>query len=211
MLYYKIPITDAFVDYPAGCLLCCAYPYNGYMYCKFESVTSVGSGWVSITESEFDVRCPDFSVPEFVGEMESADYPGCYYRMVDGEKEWRNPPMVDGQDYRTTERCDGKAVYVTRIKFSGLPTTAEEDVYKLTNIPASARIVGIYGTYNVGDQNTLPITSQSETGAYAHICATEISESGSLSTRYYVRLTTLRSYEHAVSLYASVTVKYVKS
>lgn len=210
MVYYKIPLSGG-LNYPAGCILCCAYTYNGYEYCKFEKVTEAGSNWVSISESEFNVRCPDFPEPAYAGEMESDEYPGCYYRMVDGEKEWRNPPMVDGQDYRTTERCDGKAVYVTRIKFSGLPTTAEEDVYKLTNIPASARIVGIYGTYNVGDQNTLPITATNKTGDYACIYATEISESGSLSTRYYVKLTTLRSYDHAVSLYASVTVKYVKS
>ena len=210
MVYYKIPLSGG-LNYPAGCILVCAYTYNGYEYCKFEKVTEVGSNWVSISESEFNVRCPDFPEPEYAGEMESDEYPGCYYRMVNGEKEWRNPPMVDGQDYRTSERCDGKAVYVTGIKFSGLPTTAEEDVYKLTNIPASARIVGIYGTYNIGDQNTLPITATHTTGDYAFICATEISESGSLSTRYYVKLTTLRSYEQAVNLYASVTVKYVKS
>lgn len=210
MVYYKIPLSGG-LNYPAGCILVCAYTYNGYEYCKFEKVTEVGSNWVSISESEFNVRCPDFPEPEYAGEMESDEYPGCYYRMVNGEKEWRNPPMVDGQDYRTTERYDGKAVYVTRIKFSGLPTTAEEDVYKLTNIPASARIVGIYGTYNIGDQNTLPITATHTTGDYAFICATEISQSGSLSTRYYVKLTTLRSYEQAANLYASVTVKYVKS
>lgn len=63
MVYYKIPLSNGAFDYPAGCLLCCAYFYSGYMYCKFESVTSVGSGWVAITESEFDVRCPDFPTP----------------------------------------------------------------------------------------------------------------------------------------------------
>ena len=64
MVYYKIPLSSGKFDYPAGCLLCCAYSYGGYMYCKFESVTTVGSGWVSITQSEFDVRCPDFPTPE---------------------------------------------------------------------------------------------------------------------------------------------------
>ena len=62
MLYYKIPLTSGFT-YPAGCILLCAYTYNGYMYCKFERVTGIGSGWVSITESEFDVRCPEFPEP----------------------------------------------------------------------------------------------------------------------------------------------------
>lgn len=63
MVYYKIPLADGVFDYPAGCILCCAYPYGEYMYCKFEGVSSVGSDWVSITESEFDVRCPDFPAP----------------------------------------------------------------------------------------------------------------------------------------------------
>lgn len=34
------------------------------MFCKFERVPSVGSDWVAITESEFDVRCPDFPTPD---------------------------------------------------------------------------------------------------------------------------------------------------
>lgn len=39
-----------------------------------------------------------------------ATYPSCYYRMVDGEKEWINPPMVSGVEYRTMERYLGKPV-----------------------------------------------------------------------------------------------------
>lgn len=62
MVHYKIPLTGGF-DYPAGCILVCSYTYNGYQYCKFERVTEVGSNWVAITESEFNVRCPDFPTP----------------------------------------------------------------------------------------------------------------------------------------------------
>lgn len=62
MVYYKIPLTGG-LDYPAGCILICAYTYDGYEYCKFERVTEVGSGWVNITESEFNVRCPEFPAP----------------------------------------------------------------------------------------------------------------------------------------------------
>lgn len=62
MVYFKIPLGGG-LDYPAGCILLCAYTYNGYMYCKFERVTEVGTGWVSITESEFNVRCPEFPEP----------------------------------------------------------------------------------------------------------------------------------------------------
>ena len=62
MVYYKIPLSGG-LDYPAGCILVCSYTYNGYQYCKFERVTEVGAGWVSITESEFNVRCPEFPEP----------------------------------------------------------------------------------------------------------------------------------------------------
>lgn len=56
--------------------------------------------------------------PEEIGAApatEAADHPGCYYRMVDGEKEWVNPPMKLDTEYRTTERCGGEVVYAKRI------------------------------------------------------------------------------------------------
>ena len=43
--------------------------------------------------------------------FESTDYPGCYYRTVDGVTEWVNPPMLLGAEYRTTERRNGAPVY----------------------------------------------------------------------------------------------------
>lgn len=53
--------------------------------------------------------------------IESTDYPGCYYRTVDGETEWLNPPMVADVEYRTTERIHGtKAVYTKLISVSGV-------------------------------------------------------------------------------------------
>lgn len=43
--------------------------------------------------------------------IESADAPGCYYRICDGQAEWINPPMVPSRKYRTTERWNGNPVY----------------------------------------------------------------------------------------------------
>lgn len=43
--------------------------------------------------------------------VESAEYPGCYFRTVNSETEWVNPPMISGMEYRTTERYKGVAVY----------------------------------------------------------------------------------------------------
>ena len=47
--------------------------------------------------------------------IESTIYPGCYYRMVNGEQEWLNPPMAMGQEYRTAERWRGEVVYAKHV------------------------------------------------------------------------------------------------
>ena len=43
--------------------------------------------------------------------IKSNDYPGCFYRIIDGETEWLNPPMIKNVEYRTTKRYKGLAVY----------------------------------------------------------------------------------------------------
>ena len=55
-----------------------------------------------------------------VNGIEDTTYPGCYYRMVDGEKEWLNPPMVLNTAYRTTERYNGKPVWVGLNDYGGV-------------------------------------------------------------------------------------------
>lgn len=53
---------------------------------------------------------------------------GCYYyKTSDNKKEWINPPMVTGQEYRTTERFDGKPVY-TKLYNLGVVSTTEKTV-----------------------------------------------------------------------------------
>ena len=55
--------------------------------------------------------------------VEDINNKGCYYRVVDGETEWINPPMMDMQEYRTIERFNGKPLY-TRMDY--LQWTPEE-------------------------------------------------------------------------------------
>ena len=50
--------------------------------------------------------------------IESEEYPGCYYRIVNDKTEWINPPMVDGVEYRLTERFNGKAVFTKLVSAS---------------------------------------------------------------------------------------------
>lgn len=66
--------------------------------------------------------------------IESTANPGCYYRTVGGETEWINPPMHTDVVYRTTERYDGKPVYVVRKYVSPVP---EQGANGILSIPVS--------------------------------------------------------------------------
>jgi hypothetical protein len=58
---------------------------------------------------------------EFAGLLEDTTYSGCYYRYTNGNKEWDNPPMVDGVEYRTTKRMSGKPVYAIKKNVGTMP------------------------------------------------------------------------------------------
>lgn len=85
--------------------------------------------------------------------FESTDYPGCYYRTVDGAVEWLNPPMVVGTEYRTTERFMGKPVYVKLVDFGPGANNAEKSVEH----GASNAIVIDYGGYAKKDNGELSV------------------------------------------------------
>ena len=61
-------------------------------------------------------------------------YYGCYMkRTYQGEGvwdswEWVNPPMVIGTEYRTTERWQGKPVYIKLLSLGNLPNSTEKSV-----------------------------------------------------------------------------------
>ena len=73
---------------------------------------------------------------------EDADHPGCYYRMVNGVKEWVNPPALVGEEFRTTERYNGKPVYVRLNSGIALPSNTYNSVALLWDY---CRIIEIHG------------------------------------------------------------------
>jgi hypothetical protein len=68
----------------------------------------------------------------FAPATEDATYPGCYYRMVGSVKEWLNPPLVVGVEYRTTERYAGKPVYILMKDLGSLPNAGSRTVQDLS-------------------------------------------------------------------------------
>ena len=60
--------------------------------------------------------------------IESTDHPGCYYVLNGSAVEWINPPMQLGVEYRTTERYNGKPVYVKLVDFGALPNAGLKQV-----------------------------------------------------------------------------------
>ena len=77
--------------------------------------------------------------------VESTEYPGCYYRTVNGTSEWLNPPMVIGTEYRTTERYSGKAVYEKAVSLGNLPNAATKQVRYTASGVVATNIVNIRG------------------------------------------------------------------
>lgn len=77
---------------------------------------------------------------------------GCYYRLIkslgdDTIREWVNPPMVLGVEYRTTERWNGKVVYAVNIAQgkSASGTTVVDTTITATDIVRVGGAMGRFG------------------------------------------------------------------
>ena len=60
--------------------------------------------------------------------VESADHPGCYYRIVDSDTQWLNAPMILGVEYLTAQRWNGKPVYVKAVGMGTLVNNSSKRV-----------------------------------------------------------------------------------
>lgn len=93
---------------------------------------------------------------------EDATYSGCYYRMVGGEKEWINPPLMLGVEYRTTERWYGGVVYTKLVDLNNLPGRAKQiSVNHGADAKALLRVSGVDSagkTLGYTHSHDLPLT-----------------------------------------------------
>ena len=113
--------------------------------------------------------------------FESTDYPGCYYRTVDGVVEWVNPPMQLGKEYRTTERYQGKPVYVKLVNFGALPnaSTAEAthnitDIDYIVSVTGTAKNTTDGWTFNFPSSPRLPYISALMVSTQSIIVSTSV-------------------------------------
>ena len=111
--------------------------------------------------------------------------------------EYENPPLKNNTEYRTTERCDGKPVYVKRVDLGALPNKSNK---REVIVPTGSTIVGIDG-YSV-------YTSTAGNEIYTPLVKTDG------VTSFFVNKTTgqvgINTDTDLSTCTATVTVKYTK-
>ena len=102
---------------------------------------------LQIVTSTTDLRC----------RRVTTDYPNSW-----GEWEWENPMLKTGIEYRTTERFNGKPVYV-KMQTIGTYTSTSDTVTSVVGMNSFDNLVGIYGWIkNETYLKIFPITTASD-------------------------------------------------
>ena len=87
-----------------------------------------------------------------MGYVEDTTYAGCWYQLLTGDvKEWLNPPLVEGTEYRTTERYNGKPVYVKAVSATvpSAQNTNATTQFGITNLDSLVRgCIVVNGVYS---------------------------------------------------------------
>lgn len=111
-------------------------------YCGLmaDSVTQVDMSAINAQIKDFITDWENQIANVTDGKMiEAPEYPGCYYRLNRGVKEWLNPPMMEDVEYPTTKRQDCKRVYTKLLKArSQAGSVALEDVERIVSVSAVA-------------------------------------------------------------------------
>ena len=128
-------------------------------YAEEEKVLAVAESWelkvkgkLTVGEPQGDQEAANKGyvdkklTPSAAAIEESDQYPGCFYRMVNGEAEWCNPPFVIGTEYRTTQRWKGNAVYAKLLQFTGLFPSGAQTHYFANQFPGVTEVVSVKAT-----------------------------------------------------------------
>lgn len=107
---------------------------NGWYYWSTASVpANAPNGPCTNYISEMRVFARSATCIQECFDMTDSSYRGCaLQRTIYGDAaydwEWRNPPMLLGYEFRTTERWQGKAVYTKLVNYGALPNASNKNV-----------------------------------------------------------------------------------
>lgn len=103
--------------------------------------------------------------------IESEDHPGCFYRMVDSELEWINPPLVPGVEYRTIERYGENTVYALRIDAGAMAAGANVIALPFSYTVYPVRTQAILSTAGGGWSISVPALESGSDGSAYHVAS----------------------------------------
>lgn len=118
---------------------------------------------------------------------------GCFYRLVDGEREWLNPPMFQNAAYRTTEKIEGVPVYCALVYKASLRLESETTKTVAHGIPDFGSLVRINASHG---GNPLPICTtaggiagvSAVDNTYIHVASSYVDGSAPfLAVLYYLK------------------------
>ena len=126
-------------------------------------------------------------------------YPGCYYRMVNGAKEWINPPMVHNKDYRTIKRYTGTTpIYTKYINAGKMPvgTASGPNTIQVNTGVDHSKVVDWCIHIDSNDEYcNLPFISSGEIGGDAWLSGSQVH---------------LRSYRDLSTYSVHIVIDYIK-
>lgn len=89
-----------------------------------------------------DVNNCSFASREYLQRMINQDpYSSYLYRTVDGEREYINPPLNVGTEYRTAERSDGEVVYCKKIDCGNISGGSSALLTSSSGVPSAKAVV----------------------------------------------------------------------
>ena len=160
------------------------------------NILSGNGGWADIVLCNNGSIFVEWCGPTYITAGTSIGMQKAYKkRLVDGTWlpwEYDNPPMIPGEEYRTTERYLGKPVYVKTVDFGALPNASN----KFVGIESGASIIRVSALASNG--KTLP----------GSIGASQREQVLCMGSSNSVEIIT---YADASSLTATVTAWYTKT
>ena len=137
--------------------------------------------------------------------IESDEYPGCYYRVVDGNVEWINPPAEPGVEYRLTERFEDKTVFQSLINIASLPNASRAIIatnFTFTKVLSCQGIMMNGPSAIYAEAFPFPV--------YKNIGAAPVAMINGVTTGIGGRNIVVSTTEDLTDYRANITIKYVK-